>query len=279
MADACRAAAQTSGLERPSVRPAKVQMNTRRVMTVRAPSAEADEAFFDRYSRFFETSRTAAVPARLNLRHKAIVGVNRDAFDGARVLDLASHDGRWSFAALKAGADKVIGVEARSDLLTHANSNFTHYGVDPARYQFIGGDLFTVLTAQHFEVDVVLCLGFVYHTLRYTELFHHIRATGARALIIDTEVARSNAPVIRVGTERVDRQGRAVPDDYSPDDRVLIGRPSLAALSRMLGAYGYAIEHLTDWATILRDSETETRTSQRYADGRRITARCQSTRM
>jgi hypothetical protein len=240
-------------------------------------SAEADEAFFDRYSRFFATSRTAAIPARLNLRHEAIVSVNRDAFEGARVLDLASHDGRWSFAALKAGADKVIGVEARSDLVAHANSNFTYYGVDPARYQFISGDLFTVLADQHFEVDVALCLGFVYHTLRYTELFHHIRATGTRVLIIDTQVARSNAPVIRVGTERVDREGRAVRDDYSPDDRVLVGRPSLAALSMMLGAYGYAIEHLTDWATILRESEFETQTSRKYADGRRITARCRST--
>jgi hypothetical protein len=213
----------------------------------------------------------------LNLRHKAIVGVNQDAFDGARVLDLASHDGRWSFAALKAGAEEVIGVEARNDLVDYAHSNLSHYGVDPARYRFIGGDMFKVLAGQHFEVDVVLCLGFIYHTLRYTELFHHIRATGARTLIIDTDVAQAKTPIIRVGSETVDRQGSAVRDDYAAGGRVLVGRPSLAALTRMLGTYGYRIEHLSDWATILRESTVATPTLQTYADGRKITARCQST--
>src|SRR4051794_3513629 len=121
----------TTGLE---VQHARSPGPKTRGIELRAPGADADETFFDRHPRFFETSRTAARPARLNLRHKAIVGVNRDAFDGARVLDLASHDGRWSFAALEAGAKEVIGVEARQDLVTHAHANLTYYGVDPARY-------------------------------------------------------------------------------------------------------------------------------------------------
>jgi hypothetical protein len=254
-----------------------VRGQTRPFRPVRGPGQDADEDFFDRYPRFFDTSRTAARPARLNLRHKAIVGVNRDAFSGARVLDLASHDGRWSFAALEAGAEEVIGIEARKDLVKHAHSNLTYYGVGTDRFRFVCGDIFKVLSEQHFDVDVVLCLGFVYHTLRYTELFHHIRATGARTLIIDTEVDGASAPVIRVGTERVDRQGRAVPDDYSSESRVLVGRPSLAALSRMLNAYGYTIEHLSDWSRILRESTVATPTLQTYADGRKITVRCQST--
>ena len=33
--------------------------------------------------------------ARINLRYKHIVAPHRRDFEGARVLDLGSHDGRW----------------------------------------------------------------------------------------------------------------------------------------------------------------------------------------
>ena len=39
----------------------------------------------------------------MNERYEALIAINKDIFDGARVLDLASHDGRYSFAALKTG--------------------------------------------------------------------------------------------------------------------------------------------------------------------------------
>ena len=49
----------------------------------------------------------------MNERYEALFASNRDIFDGARVLDLATHDGRYSFAALKTGAAHVTGVEVR----------------------------------------------------------------------------------------------------------------------------------------------------------------------
>ena len=52
--------------------------------------------FVDEHDRFRVTRRTAAAAARLNLRHEAMIAANRDILTGARVLDLASHDGRWS---------------------------------------------------------------------------------------------------------------------------------------------------------------------------------------
>jgi protein-L-isoaspartate O-methyltransferase len=91
------------------------------------------DGFFDRFPRFYDTSETATHPGRLNLRHQAMFGDNLDIFDGASVLDIASHDGRWSFAALQAGAASVVGVEGRRELVDHATQNFEHYGVNPAR--------------------------------------------------------------------------------------------------------------------------------------------------
>jgi len=76
--------------------------------------------FFDQYPRFYDTSETFAYPSRLNLRHEAIFGENTDIFEGRRVLDIASHDGRWSFAALQAGAASVVGIEGRPELVASA---------------------------------------------------------------------------------------------------------------------------------------------------------------
>jgi len=60
--------------------------------------------FFDTYPQFYRTSNTAARPDRLNDRYRAIIDFNRGIIQGSTILDIASHDGRWSFAAIKSGA-------------------------------------------------------------------------------------------------------------------------------------------------------------------------------
>ena len=65
--------------------------------------------FFDDYPLFFSTSQTGPAPNRLNQRYRACIEWNEPAIRGQRVLDLASHDGRWSFAAIKAGAINAVG--------------------------------------------------------------------------------------------------------------------------------------------------------------------------
>jgi len=192
------------------------------------------------------TSSTGLTTARPNLRYEAIVGQNRDIFAGASVLDLASHDGRWSLAALAAGARSVTGIEARPELVNGAAKNLSQYGYGADRARFVTGDVHQVLTAQEFDADVVLCLGFLYHTLRYNELLHGIRRTGARYLIIDTFSPHIMAPVpnVNVITEYADEEGKAVADGYTrgpfgpgrpPEpgrDRVMLGvrLPGRAAL-------------------------------------------------
>jgi hypothetical protein len=49
---------------------------------------------------------------------------NRDIFDGAQALELASHDGRYSFAALKTGAAHVTGVQVRENLIQKVQETF-----------------------------------------------------------------------------------------------------------------------------------------------------------
>ena len=171
---------------------ARVRSAAPRLTSTSAPGSCTSARFFDDYPRFYETSRTAASTGRLNLRYDAIFGQNRDIFAGAKVLDIASHDGRWSLAALACGAESVIGIEARPELAAHAAENLERYGFGTERYSFITGDINQVFDKQSFDVDVVLCLGFLYHTLRYNELLSGIRRANPRHVLIDTQ-ARDDA--------------------------------------------------------------------------------------
>lgn len=225
--------------------------------------------FFDRFPDFYETSETSAFRWRLNLRHEAVITENRDILAGARVLDIASHDGRWSMAALEAGAASVEGIEARPDLIEHATKNLRGYGVDETRFRFIEGDVFEVLARENVEVDVVLCLGFFYHTLRHNELFTRMRQTGARYLVLDTEVHRSDETVIRIASEHVGREGNAVADEFSFGDIVLTGRPSMSALRLLAEGHGFTMENLADWDGLLRDNPQADQVRD-YRIGRRI---------
>ena len=83
------------------------------------------------------------------------------------------------------------------------------------------------MAGEALQADVVMCLGFLYHTTRYNELLHHIRATGARILIIDTEIVQGIEPFVSLRTENVERQGNAVPRPVR-SRRPDAGRPAVA---------------------------------------------------
>jgi hypothetical protein len=231
--------------------------------------------FFDDYPAFSGSSRTAASPRRLNLRHQAIIEANRDVLAGARVLDLASHDGRWSFAALKAGAQHVTGVEARPGLVGAANRAFAKYDVAPTQYQFIEGDMFRVLEQNTFDVDVVLCLGFIYHTLRYGELFRGISEAGPDYCILDTKVLQSDQAYVQILTNRTGKRSNAFDDDLSQRGHALVGYPSLPALDLILDLYDFEVEQQFDWVALL-DTVPRSKRISGYATGDRVTLRCRS---
>ena len=232
--------------------------------------------FFDDFPSFYETSHTAATARRLNLRHHAMIEANRDILESARVLDLASHDGRWSFAALKAGAKHVIGVEARHELVDNANKTFAEYGVDPNTYEFVRGDMFRVLRTRDFEVDVVLCFGFIYHTLRYPELFGGILDAGPRHVVLDTKVLLGDEPVVGLLVNRTGVQSNAAADRFSHRRKVVAGWPSLPALRLMLDTYDMEVEQEFDWPALLASNPDFQSVGGDYRDGYRVTLRCRT---
>lgn len=232
----------------------------------------AGAGFVDQHPRFLDTSTTAVTRDRLNLRHEAIITDNADVLEGARVLDIASHDARWTYAALRAGARHVVGAEGRPDLVDHAVENLEHYGIGPDRYRFLVGDLFTTLAQDQPQVDVVLCLGFLYHTMRYDDVFRVMSQTGAEHLILDTQVEPSREAILRVRTNGLEGQGSAFTDNPIGTGQVLVGRPSVRALRTMAWVYGYRLDRFSDWSGILADNP-DARTVGVYRSGARTTLR------
>jgi hypothetical protein len=220
-----------------------------------------------------ESSDLKPEPERMNERYEAVFGSNLDIFDGARVLDLASHDGRYSFAALKAGASHVTGVEVRQSLIDQAQETFSFYGQDPSTYRFVCGDVFEVLAREKFDVDVVLCLGYLYHTYRHTELMYRLHGLAPQHLIVDTMVMPGKQPTLRIYREPDAEDIRSAAQDAYSVGRVLVAWPSVPALLQLLTAYGFEHESMYDWKSRLAGKPPVPGLSG-YAKGTRVTVRC-----
>lgn len=235
--------------------------------------------FFERHDRFFQTSDVGAWPRRLNGRHQAVIAQHGAVLRGARVLDLGSHDGRWSLAALDAGAAHVTGIEARPELVQRANDNLAFYGVDASRFTFGVADLNHKRgVAETF--DVVLCLGYFYHTLNHMALWQLMASTGARHLILDGTVEPSDRPLIALMQEGVEDHANGISDAGVRGGSILVGHPSPPALRMLCEQVGYRLEFV-DWRRILTDMGEAGHAPQRlpseahplddYAFGSRVT--------
>jgi len=217
--------------------------------------------FFNKFNRFYITSETSPFPHRLNGRYDAIIEKNKELLIGAKILDIASHDGRWTFAAIQAGAAYVKGIEPRGELIKNAIETFNFYGVSPSQYNIERGDIFDLPITESF--DVVFCLGFFYHTIRHAELIDIIERTGAKFVIIDTEVTPvteessvtissdprivfNNPYGIQLLRDRVNDQQMACHDSLTRDGFTIVGRPSRAAIKYLSNHFGFSYSKF-DW--------------------------------
>jgi SAM-dependent methyltransferase len=229
-----------------------------------------DRDFCDLYPRFLETTETAPSRSRLNARWRAIVGWNAAVLAGRRVLDLGCHDGRWSFAALEAGAAHVVGIEARGHLADKAKANFSFYGVPAGSYDIVTGDALAALrTMPADSFDVVMCLGFFYHTLEHMRLLLEARRLGAGYLIIDTAISPSPDPIVALAFEAVGDTRNAIDYGATGSDKVLVGSPSRSGLVAMLDYVGYDAAFF-DWHN---NGVYDSASSPDYAADLRVTVR------
>lgn len=200
--------------------------------------------FFDSYPEFFDTSSVGSSPNRLNNRYKALIGNNSGIIKNSVVLDLASHDGRWSFAALMSGASKVVGIEGRRELVDRCHNTMNKYGVPNEKYSFIVGDLFEEIKNINEKIDVVFCFGIIYHVMDHMSLLSSIKKLRPHYFLLDSNVSGSDNPIIELKLENINDPAAAIKANRKY--HAIVGWPSKKAIELMLSDVGFDFSYY-DW--------------------------------
>jgi hypothetical protein len=175
--------------------------------------------------------------ARNNERYRRIIEPNLEHIRGRRVLDLGSHFGAWSWAALSNGASYVLGIEGRADTLERGRKHFTAF--DRTRYDFICADVFAGLRrSRATPFDTIFCLGLFYHVMDHDRLLRLMAQYRPSAIIIDTGVIISENPCIQLQFEDTSSIANALPDDIASGQR-LVGMPSIGAMRLLAKNHGF----------------------------------------
>lgn len=205
--------------------------------------------FFD-FIAGMEAYRSHNQPvARLNARHAMIVQPFLAEIAGARVLDLAAHDGRWSYALAAAGAAQVVGVEARQELIDIFPA-FPDADLR-ARVELRCNDLYDEIDSEAREgvtYDVVAVFGILYHLMDHFRLFQALRRLRPKLVIVDSEFMRRPGPMIQLVKERTDNVLNAAPQ-IAGQKVAVKGIPSFRAMEVIAEVLEYKIEWI-DWDSV-----------------------------
>ncbi|MEM6729270.1 MAG: methyltransferase domain-containing protein, partial [Pseudomonadota bacterium] len=183
---------------------------------------------FDFISELDAYDDTASSVHRLNQRYDHIVAPFKADIEGARVLDLGSHDGRWPYALAYAGAREVVGIEARPALI----ASFKDFPDDAhrAKVTLRQGDVFEVMEEMKRykeRFDVVAIYGLLYHTTEHYRLLLLAQAMQPKLIIVDSEfIVASDGPIIRFMREDVENELNTVARRQGHQVE-LVGTPSM----------------------------------------------------
>ena len=205
--------------------------------------------FFDFLNDTTRYADRHAGVVRLERRREFIVEPYADEIKDSRVLDLASHDGRWAYALAGAGAREVVGIEFRQELI----DEFAEYpeGETKDRVSLVQGDVFEELPkliAAGEKFDVVAIYGLYYHIMDHYALLKLVKQLGARLVVIDSEFLTRDAPLIRLSTEDTNKHLNTISHETG-QARAPIGIASKQALEMMAESLDYSVSW-ADWNTM-----------------------------
>ena len=188
---------------------------------------------FDRYDAISGTALRPHAAKRLRDRYEVIVARNRALFKNSRVLDLRSGDGRWSFAAVEAGAAEVIGVDSKQEAVEAARNAFMKIGVKPAAYQFVNSKLFAALKDFRPDTfDVVLCRDVSADPHFFFKSLARLRP---KHVILDTKIADRKEPIVIFRANKPDQPGSKA----GMQSASLIAIPNEALIRALCGHFGF----------------------------------------
>jgi len=127
----------------------------------------------------------------LNGRVDVLLQRNADLIRGNRVLDLASHMGTLSYAALKLGAAHVHGIDTEAGMIEKGRQLFDRMQVPAHSFRFETGDVFGFLEqCEPGAFDTVFCCGLLYYVMEPFRLLQEMARVARRGILLDTFTAR-----------------------------------------------------------------------------------------
>jgi len=156
----------------------------------------------------------------------ALLRLTGGSLAGRRVLDLGCGAGYWSLAAVEAGAELVLGIDAKPNYIEQARLVFEAKGVEQRRFDF---EVANAVDAAPGRFDVVLCLGLLSFVTRPLDLFAAIARAEPQLVVIDTELSRERLAVLELA-----RPYRA--SDHVEHPFLMV--PSAAAVAEMSAHFG-----------------------------------------
>ncbi|AKS45733.1 Methyltransferase domain-containing protein [Octadecabacter temperatus] len=194
---------------------------------------------------------TSPVP-RMNKRYEALIDPFVDEISGAKVLDLASHDGRWCYAFAGAGARSVVGIEGRQEMVDkfgdYPDANLR------AKVEMRVGDLYEGMedAVKNGETyDVIGVFGILYHVMDHFRLFQLARKLQPKLILVDSEFMLRSGPIMLLKTERTSNVLNAIPQ-FEGQERAIKAVPSFVAMEHIADALGYKTEWV-DWDARAKD--------------------------
>lgn len=147
---------------------------------------------------------------------------------GLSVLDCGCYQGYWTVEAIRAGASRAVGIDARPQHLEQARFVARALGYGNATFE--QADVFDVERLGAF--DVVFLYGILYHVDSPVDLLRRVRAVTRKLLVVDTDTLPLEEPVLQL---RYEDPGMEVNSATAP----LVMVPSVSAVVRMLRHAGF----------------------------------------
>jgi SAM-dependent methyltransferase len=161
-------------------------------------------------------------------KRDAVLAACGGSLEGLSVLDCGCYQGYWTVEAIRAGASRAVGIDARPEHLEQAR--FVARALGYANASFEQADVFDVERLGTF--DVVFLFGILYHVDSPVELLRRVRAVTRKLIVVDTDTLPLDEPVLQL---RYEDTGMDLNSATAP----LVMVPSVSAVVRMLRHAGF----------------------------------------
>ena len=137
----------------------------------------------------------------------ALLSLTSGTLEGQSVLDIGCNCGFWAIQAVRAGAKKVVGIDASVKNIEQANFIKNLIGFDD-HISYHVMDVYEIETSDLESFDIVLFLGLLYHLDKPIHALQQLSKVTRKIAIIDTHVIPESKPMLEILEDTSDEQNK-----------------------------------------------------------------------